>query len=322
VVLSQAGAVEQVNHYYPSGGLFGEGVQTSSQPYRYNGKELDRKFGLDFYDYGARHYDAALGAWTTADPLAEKYYSVSPYAYCGNNPVMRIDPDGKDWYEYTDKDGNSQAMWRRLQDKTYTDDNGNVWNNIGENYLSVIGNDATLFSQVNKDGKLFLKSSSYNLADEQSSNSLTSTLGDILSKGSAIAGSLGRYAEGSNATFRLTNSKGALDFAFYGNGWKGNQWVTPQALSKVGTGMKILGNLAGAAGIFVSGIQSFQSPTFTGKLEYGLDAFMGGIGFVPVVGTGVSLFWGFGGKKLHYQTIQNQIKLGLNPGLPALQPFK
>jgi RHS repeat-associated protein len=104
VVLSQAGAVEQVNHYYPFGGLFGEGAQTSGQPYRYNGKELDRKFGLDFYDYGARHYDAALGRWFTADPLAEKYYDISPYAYCSNNPVRYIDPDGREWKTKEDEE--------------------------------------------------------------------------------------------------------------------------------------------------------------------------------------------------------------------------
>jgi RHS repeat-associated protein len=94
VVIDQGGTVQQVNHYYPFGGLFGEGMQLSNQPYKYNGKELDRKFGLDLYDYGARHYDAALGWWFTMDPLAEKYYSISPYAYCGNNPVRFTDPTG------------------------------------------------------------------------------------------------------------------------------------------------------------------------------------------------------------------------------------
>ena len=94
VVLNQSGAVEQVNHYYPFGGLFGEGVQTENQPYRYNGKELDRELGLDMYDYGARHYDAAIGRWLTVDLLAEKYYSISPYAYVANNPVRFIDPEG------------------------------------------------------------------------------------------------------------------------------------------------------------------------------------------------------------------------------------
>ena len=86
----------------------------------------------------------------------------------------------------------------------------------------------------NDKGELYLSSSSYNLADEKSANTLTSTLGDILSKGSAMAGGLGGSAEGSNATFRLTNSKGALDFKFYGNGWKGNQWITTNSISNLG----------------------------------------------------------------------------------------
>jgi RHS repeat-associated protein len=119
VVLSQAGAVEQVNHYYPFGGLFGEGVQTSSQPYRYNGKELDRKFGLDFYDYGARHYDAALGAWTTADPLAEKYYGISPYAYCAGNPMRYIDPDGCSTRVAQNEDGTYRVIGGDLDDNDY-----------------------------------------------------------------------------------------------------------------------------------------------------------------------------------------------------------
>ena len=89
----------QFNHYYPYGLPMAEtsdGKQ-NEQPYKYNGKEFERKNGLNWMDYGARMYDAALGRFTTMDPLAEKYYGVSPYAYCGNNPINRIDPDGKDW---------------------------------------------------------------------------------------------------------------------------------------------------------------------------------------------------------------------------------
>ncbi len=95
VVVSQTGVVEETNHYYPFGGLFAN--DNGVQPYKYNGKELDSTNGMNLYDYGARMYDPTLGRFTTMDPMAEKYYSVSPYAYCGNEPVRRIDPDGKDW---------------------------------------------------------------------------------------------------------------------------------------------------------------------------------------------------------------------------------
>ncbi len=73
----------------------GESTAGGVQPYKYNGKELDRMHGLDLFDYGARHYDAAIGRWWGVDALAEKYYSISPYAYVGNNPVKYIDPDGR-----------------------------------------------------------------------------------------------------------------------------------------------------------------------------------------------------------------------------------
>ena len=93
VVVSEDGSVEEVNHYYPFGGTFAS--SQSVQPYKYNGKELDRKNGLDWYDYGARMYDAALGRWHAVDPMAEKFYSLSLYNYCFDNPVKYIDPDGK-----------------------------------------------------------------------------------------------------------------------------------------------------------------------------------------------------------------------------------
>ena len=102
VVIDNNGTVEQVNHYYPFGGLFGDNTGGDVQPYKYNGKELDRMHGLDLFDYGARHYDAAIGRWGTMDPHAENYYSWSPYAYVGDNPIIRTDPTGKDWWTTSD----------------------------------------------------------------------------------------------------------------------------------------------------------------------------------------------------------------------------
>ena len=96
VVVDKDGNVEETTHYYPFGGVMAS--TGSVQPYKYNGKELDAKKGLNWYDYGARMYDPALGRWHVMDPLAEKYYGVSPYTYCKNNPILRIDIDGKDDY--------------------------------------------------------------------------------------------------------------------------------------------------------------------------------------------------------------------------------
>ena len=104
VVYNEDREAEEVNHYYPFGGILASSTG-SVQPYKYNGKELDRKGGLDWYDYGARMYDPVLGRWHVVDPSSEKYYGVSPYNYCANNPVKYIDPDGKDWYKVQNEEG-------------------------------------------------------------------------------------------------------------------------------------------------------------------------------------------------------------------------
>ncbi len=63
--------------------------------YKFEGKELDRTFGLDNYDIHARQYFAMAPSWDRIDPLAEKYYGISPYAYCGGDPVNFGDYDGE-----------------------------------------------------------------------------------------------------------------------------------------------------------------------------------------------------------------------------------
>ncbi len=133
VVADARGNVEQENHYYPSGTLimgskFTQDI-TSNQRYRFGGKELDRMYGLDWYDFGARMYDPLLYRWMTMDPLCEKYYDISPYVYCNNDPINIFDPNGMDQYEINGlgtvvniiKDDEKDAFYRvnKTEDGTY-----------------------------------------------------------------------------------------------------------------------------------------------------------------------------------------------------------
>ena len=149
MVINKNGTVEQVTHYYPYGGLIGDistllsdvtkGNNESVQKYKFEGPrshqkeidnllarrralrrgvELDRTFGLDNYDIQARQYFAMMPSWDRIDPLAEKYYGISSYAFCGGDPVNFGDYDGESIYMVT-KSGDIQMLL--LTDDEYDD---------------------------------------------------------------------------------------------------------------------------------------------------------------------------------------------------------
>ncbi len=73
---------------------FGEMVELTPPPTdkvteNFTGKEHDDEIALDYF--GARYLDPMLGMWISVDP--KRQYQ-NPYLYAGNNPIMRIDPDG------------------------------------------------------------------------------------------------------------------------------------------------------------------------------------------------------------------------------------
>jgi len=138
VWLATTNTTVQQTQYYPSGLPWANELRPGLQERKYNGKEFVEMHGFDTYDYGARGYYPAMGRFMTVDPLAEKYYSISPYAYCAGNPVRFVDPNGQDIWE-VDSDGNiayhevdkSQDVIYKVSDVDANDDSNRVKNEDG-----------------------------------------------------------------------------------------------------------------------------------------------------------------------------------------------
>ena len=110
VIDGDTGTVIEANDYYPFGKRIPTPVTepvapTSPNRWLFSGKESQSflSASIPLLDFGARMYDPLTARWTAQDPLAEKYYAVSPYAYCLGNPITFIDPNGEStWVKLAD----------------------------------------------------------------------------------------------------------------------------------------------------------------------------------------------------------------------------
>ena len=122
--------------------------------------------GLNTYDYGARQYYSIVGRWDRIDPLCEKYYSVSPYAYCENNPIRNIDPDGRYvliWYQ--DRQGNDHSFLydgtqKKVPNNSFVLDFVRTYNylkanNVGENVVNAVKNPSILIELQRADVTMY-----------------------------------------------------------------------------------------------------------------------------------------------------------------------
>jgi len=120
--------------YYPFGYTLRREDYGSQLPNRrlFGGKEVQDETlagnTLDWYDFEARMYDPLIGRFHTTDPMAAKYYSITPYGYCVNNPMRFTDPSGMDtlvfshtgYYEKKLPGGNNVGMIRGKDGKYAT----------------------------------------------------------------------------------------------------------------------------------------------------------------------------------------------------------
>ena len=112
-------------------------VASTSSPNRwhFSGKESQSFLyaNIPLLDFGARMYNPAIARWTTADPLSEKYYGISPYVYCLGNPISIIDPNGMDIWTMDEK-GN--VVWVKESDdhRLYYMNNDGL---LSDDYVSV-----------------------------------------------------------------------------------------------------------------------------------------------------------------------------------------
>jgi RHS repeat-associated protein len=103
-ITDASGEVYQHNEYFPYGETFVEQRNgTEYTAYLFSGKELDSETGL--YYFGARYHDPKISVFFGVDPLMDKFPGISAYAYCANNPIKLIDPNGMDIYRYDDQTG-------------------------------------------------------------------------------------------------------------------------------------------------------------------------------------------------------------------------
>jgi RHS repeat-associated protein len=96
-IVNASGNIVAQSDYYPFGLQHeNSNLIASTNRWGFSGKEKQTTAEINYLDFTNRMYDEFLGRWTTQDPLQEKYYPISQYAYCANSPIRYVDPDGKE----------------------------------------------------------------------------------------------------------------------------------------------------------------------------------------------------------------------------------
>jgi|GEM_PF-1188144 len=123
LVTDRSGFAYQYFYYAPFGDVLIEQnvvYGTFDSRWTFNGKEIDKETGLGYY--GARYYDvdwsgpalSVVEGWLSVDPLAHLSPNQTPFHFVSNNPISRIDPDGRNDGEW-ERDANGE--WKKTSPK-------------------------------------------------------------------------------------------------------------------------------------------------------------------------------------------------------------
>lgn len=332
VVKDGSGAIRQRYDYYPYGSITRSWTSSSTtdnseKRFRFGGKEItgttlgELSSGADKYlDFGARLYSPGTAIWLSQDPMAEKYYPLTPYMYCAGSPGNVVDPEGLTNFMVngdlrTINDGFYNTLW--VTPEEFDKLSGYFELAPFSEYYPFLENLMKLYSYMNEEG-LFVITPSYCYGDGPILSYSATDMAISLSSAFASLSASYLYSRESGLWF---GGKKLHRKSFYGNQ---HTWLQKDVI-KASKALKITGNAISGLGLVWATSDLLEANNEKQMIEASTDLLVGAMGFIPEVGPFISLFWAFGGRRLFYQynntVIKSQIETGVI-GYPSTLPFK